>query len=706
VVLPVLLKDINSGLSGSLPKWMGSANGYFYFSATTADQGRELWVTDGTDVGTTLVRDIWFGQQDGIDYFSVGLADQLGASVYFSANDGTGGYELWASDGTELGTVLVRDLAPNSYTYPDGTLVPNSSNPRFSQASTSTKLFFSATGPEGAELWISDGTPQGTFAVDIAPGPSGSFPTDFVRMGEVVYFTANDGRLGRELWKSDGTAGGTVLVKDINQVVVPNVGTLSSEAQLLVVSGNKLFFAADDGIHGSELWMSDGTGSGTVLVEDINPGLAASLPGELVDLGGVIYFSADDGVAGDELWRSDGTAAGTYMVKDIEARILGLGSNIAELITVGSKLFFVADTAAGRELWVSDGTGPGTQLVKDISPSASVLAIDAPQNLTAFDGKLYFTANDGVSGRELWVTDGTAAGTSPVLDINPGPGSSDPGYLYVVGNTLYFSADDGFVGQELWSITANSAPTDITVFGDTFDENIPAGSIVADFTAVDPDPTDTHVYELVEGVGGTDNADFTLVGNELQINASPDFETKPDYSVRVRTTDSGGLSFDKVFTFTVNDLIDSDLAPAQLPGLGGQDLFMGDDQPNRLEPTGLGSSRVTGMGGADVFVLCESESFTRANADVITDFNHDEGDYIELCQAVFPGLSKVKLKTVSGKKQCKKAQSGRSNIVYNQGNGELFYNANGSDSGLGKAGGIFAIVENKPDLIAADFVIM
>ena len=78
-----------------------------------------------------------------------------------------------------------------------------------------------------------------------------------------------------------------------------------------------LFFIANDGIRGEELWKSDGTAAGTVLVRDIVSGIGGSLPSNLVNVSGTLYFTAANSVGGRELWKSNGTAAGTVRVKDI-----------------------------------------------------------------------------------------------------------------------------------------------------------------------------------------------------------------------------------------------------------------------------------------------------------------------------------------------------------------------------------------------------
>src|SRR5262249_30175752 len=157
-----------------------------------------------------------------------------------------------------------------------------------------------------------------------------------------LFFTADDsGATGRELWKSDGTAAGTVLVKDIRP------GGSHSTPQFLTNVNGTLFFAANDGTNGVELWKSDGTANGTTLVRDINlTAGASSYPNSLANVNGTLFFAASNGTGflvgkGNELWRSDGTSAGTTMVKDINANSGG-DSNPQYLTNVNGTLFFDA----------------------------------------------------------------------------------------------------------------------------------------------------------------------------------------------------------------------------------------------------------------------------------------------------------------------------------------------------------------------------
>ncbi|MGB0787885.1 MAG: ELWxxDGT repeat protein, partial [Candidatus Poseidoniaceae archaeon] len=163
-----------------------------------------------------------------------------------------------------------------------------------------------------------------------------SNPSDFTVVGNTLYFTAFDGNTV-ELWKSDGTTAGTMMVKDINPV-----GQSTSLDHLTAV-GNTLFFQADDGVNGKALWKSDGTASGTVMVHDIHPGSDDTLD-ELTAVGNILYFRCNDGINGLELWKSDGTSSGTVMVKDINTQTgATIGSSIpSELTAIGNTLFFRA----------------------------------------------------------------------------------------------------------------------------------------------------------------------------------------------------------------------------------------------------------------------------------------------------------------------------------------------------------------------------
>jgi len=270
-------------------------------------------------------------------------------------------------------------------------------------------------------------------------------PRFLTPVGPTVYFVADGSTAGYELWMSDGTATGTEIVKDLN------AGGSSFPLDLTAV-GSTLFFTADDGKSGRELWKAEGR---TVsLVKDLWMGLASSWPRDLTAVGSTLFFTADDGNSGRELWRSNGTAASTLKLTKLEAnpRYPDATVYISELTGLGSTLFFTVeiapDPSSFRELWKSNGTAAGTVALRPI-PSPT-----DPADLTAAGSLLYFAAEASVGsesyGRELWVSDGTSTGTVLVKDILPGSESSTPSDFSPIGSSVFFAADDGTTGRELW----------------------------------------------------------------------------------------------------------------------------------------------------------------------------------------------------------------------------------------------------------------
>ncbi|BBO35326.1 ELWxxDGT repeat protein [Lacipirellula parvula] len=362
------------------------------------------------------------------------LTDVSGTLFFAAAATGSPTRRLlWKSDGTAGGTSLITSSQTGSVVTPLSKLA----------AFGGAVLFTANMGGLGAELWRSDGTAAGTYLLkDISPGAASSRPEFYVQSGENLLFVAEDA-----IWKTDGTAAGTVLVKD------PRATGLAYPWYLTDVGGT-LFFMANDGATGMELWKSDGTAAGTVLVKDIRAGAAGSIEptsqfresGQgMVNVAGTLYFFANDGTSGFELWKSDGSSAGTIRVKDI--RTGSASSDPSYLTPVGGKLFFLAFSNSADGLWVSDGTANGTQLLKSFTGEWGSREYTL---LTAVGDTLFFALNDGTSGRELWKSDGTPAGTVRVKDIRPGPGSSDLYSLASIGGLLYFRANDGVAGEELW----------------------------------------------------------------------------------------------------------------------------------------------------------------------------------------------------------------------------------------------------------------
>jgi ELWxxDGT repeat protein len=451
----LLLKDCYPLASSSSPQMFMVSGAKAFFSATdgTAVTGtlRELYVTDGTPAGTSLVLDLFPGLNDGFPIFTGGIAP-YGAGVVFRGLTAANGSEPYFSDGTPGGTVLIKDLTPGPASASPGPF-----------ANVGGTIYFQGTDATvNWELWKTDATAAGTLLVkEITPGITASLPANFTPFGAGFLFTATEvSATGLELWFSNGTTAGTVLVKDINTLPGAAVGGGGATHAVL---NNKLYFAPNDGIVGNELWVSDGTPAGTVLVKDINTA-GTSAPAGLYAYQGKIYFSANDLVAGIELFVSDGTAAGTVLVKDINPGFAS--SSPTGFIGMGGKVYFGAtDATNGRELWVTDGTAAGTSLVLDIY--AGVSSGFATNNLTVLlGGKLYFPATTAANGTEYWTSDGTAVGTTMITDLNVGAASGAAVTSVtnaVLGGKLYFTGTTAATGTELFVTDGTPAGTVVAV---------------------------------------------------------------------------------------------------------------------------------------------------------------------------------------------------------------------------------------------------
>lgn len=440
---------------------------------------------------------------------------------------------MWVSDGTEAGTTLVVDLnpTPQAGSYPIDLTAFN--------GQIAFRAFTPAT---GVELWLSDGTITNTVLLkDIRPGSASANPFGLTVAGDALFFQASTAEHGPELWRSDGTQAGTVLVKDIFP------GPYGSGA-MFTGSGvleNILYFGASDDVHGFEFWRSDGTADGTYLVKNIGPGYGSS-PMYFTPVEQTLYFVAHDSSPG--LWASDGTEANTHKLMS--------GSSIAQLTPTNDlipgegRLFFVADDDMhGLELWQSDGTITGTAMIRDVNPAGNAFPPSARyqafQMVAYMNGLVYFTATEGVHGYELWQSDGTAAGTLLLADINPGPASSEPRDFIVVGNALYFTADDGIHGRELWRLGSNP-PLALDDEAETW-MNL---AVTIDVLANDSDP-DGDPLTLIS-VTAPGNGTAVIAGGEIVYTPAPFYVGLDTFAYTI--ANPAGETSSATVTITVHEL--------------------------------------------------------------------------------------------------------------------------------------------------------
>lgn len=484
------------------PAQLTDAGALLYFAATSTAAGEELWKSDGTDQGTLLVKDIRPG---GLDAALAELTN-VGGLLYFTADDGMNGLELWKSDGTAAGTVMVKDIVAGV----------GGSNPSQLTNVGGTLFFTADDGSNGIELWMSDGTDVGTVMVkDIQAGAASSNPLGLTNVGGTLFFSANRDASGDELWKSNGLDIDTVLLEDVN-VANTTLGEITD------VDGDAFFVQHWPG--GDSLWVSNGTPGGAELLEQ---GAVDQQFNQLTNVNGTLLFAfrtdIDQPVT---LWKSDGTESGTELVKSFPGS--SFGGFMSGLTNVNGTLFFLAINTftpqVDAELFKSDGTEAGTVLVKEIRPGNEG---SFPLEMTNVDGTLFFSANDGVNGRQLWKSDGSEAGTQLVELIGSGANNTAPMNFASFADELFFAGNDGVNGYELWKSDGSAVGTFVvrplgTVslpYGDDFSR--PDGTSLGDNwieTDGDLGITNTKVVPFANTVStvvlnNLDVADVTLSAN-------------------------------------------------------------------------------------------------------------------------------------------------------------------------------------------------
>ena len=447
-----------------------------------------LYKTDGTESGTSLVREFTPAPYEGVcpgpcpSFPPTGFVD-LGGIAYFLAYDRSAGTEMWRSDGTPAGTFRVSDLCPG---------VCDGGAPGGELAVVGGRIFFSGNDRiHGFEPWTSDGTAAGTRLIkDLKPGAEGSYPWTFLGVGSSVIFRADPdssgydyklfatdgsdfgtvaltlqgvhwpllslagvlyfpadrlprgglvGEKGWEIWRSDGTPGGTSLFHD---------GPDSFNTPIAEIGGR--FFFGGFGSTRAALWKSGSSPEDASLVRVLGNRSASSNPFLMNDVGGTLLFSAFDENRADSLWTSDGSESGTTAIASLSRQAAGSDAYFGAVSAwFRDQLFFAAQQESRDGIWRTDGTAAGTQLVKEVG---------GPFGMTVVGGALFFSAWDPGHGAELWRSDGTTAGTVIVKDIEPGPDSSLPIHLTAHRGLLYFAAKVEGV-EALWRSDGTEADT-------------------------------------------------------------------------------------------------------------------------------------------------------------------------------------------------------------------------------------------------------
>ena len=415
-----LVKDINPN-GDSRPAQFTYIGDTLYFSADDSVHGRELWKSDGTESGTVLVSDI---NPSGDGLLRNSFITAMNGWIYFFGSDGVHGFELWKSNGTAVETSMVKDIAVGSATG----LIH-----RYSVSRLGDELYFSGHSEFGARcaLWKSNGTSNGTIALKHFSGAS-DCPLYLTKVNDVLFFSAEENNLGAELWKTDGTNSGTLMVKDIETFLLSG----STPRQLTSVNGSLVFSARTIEL-GTEFWVSDGTNEGTYVI-DIYEGEGTSSVSQFIEFSEKVIFTARDNQSGStfgnqcgstKIWSSDLSVENTFSIQkdcDDESRNREIDTiNPNTFFTFNGKLFFFYN----RYLWESDASEFGTlKIFSGENMAQATASYNSDTVLLSFPGnQLLFRNQDDLTGLELWVTDGTESGTRIIKDVNPG--SSD-GYSW------------------------------------------------------------------------------------------------------------------------------------------------------------------------------------------------------------------------------------------------------------------------------------
>jgi ELWxxDGT repeat protein len=342
---------------------------------------------------------------------------------------------------------------------------------------------------------------------DLNPGSAGSYPSNFTSLGNILYFSAYTQSNGFELFRFDGTS--VTLAADINPTFDDiGFGVLEGNDSFpagLTPWNGTLFFSAFEPRRGGELWRFDGTTA--TRVSDINPDAndaikfnpASSWPQELTLVNNAIFFSATSRTNpyNFELWKYDG--ASVQLAADLHPNLGADHSSYPNELTAfnGSLYFMGDDGATGYELHVHrDGS---TRLL-DINPGGPESS-SYPKLFVPFGSNLFFQAYTDAEGFELWKTDGASA--SLITNLNSGAESSFPREMIVFRNALYFVATNSLYGTELWRFDGMnvSLAADINPSGDSFPKELTVFGNSLLFSATDG----VHGWELWRFDGTTAN---------------------------------------------------------------------------------------------------------------------------------------------------------------------------------------------------------
>ncbi len=379
-----MVKDINPNGDSRPIVINNTLNAGLLFYAID-EKGKGLWLTDGTDSGTKLLHYFYpIHSHSAVErnYWSLNRVYKDEFYFYASGVEDVD-YELWKTDGTSKGTVLVKDLNPNGSSLPSSFHIRNGK-----------LLFYTNRGP--SDIWSTDGTEENTIKITNRPEFSSNDLRGWNSSYDFFIESLGDTEV---LWSTDGTIESTSpLTNKFNDY---NVSYPTYR-----FNGNKMYMQGTTKDYNKGLLVTDGTYEGTKELkffedsQDDGLGFLSNNNGS----GQKLFFRL---YRNNGLWVTDGTEKGTVKISPNEINYIS--SNSVESDN-SDKLFFVTfDEVKGEDLWVSDGTAEGTKFVKNLSVGNDRARIEFSDKVVS-DKVLFLYENDkGV--KSIWITDGTEAGT-------------------------------------------------------------------------------------------------------------------------------------------------------------------------------------------------------------------------------------------------------------------------------------------------------
>ncbi len=411
-----------------------------FLSVWDSKHGTELWMTDGAPGSMALLMDVYPGEVSGVaDYYGPKYV-VLNGIGYFTANDQIHGPELWRTDGTLVGTRMVKDISADKYV-----------GGAYGLTVVANRIFFWVWDGTQYALWSSDGTAPGTRPAGVISGLA--FLETLIPFQGNLYFFVADAAKTISLWRSDGTVSGTKRVKTFPPALD------DARPDFYSISTKQIVFELT-GVNSLDYWASDGTEAGTYglksFVYDRSKGTIPYLS-NIATLNDKFYF-----VKNCDVWETAGTQNSTRIIETLWSRydpsdcithITDLGVYYTHILPFNNAIMFVADTPTyGEELWKTSGLPNSAILLKDINASSEATTAHV-NGVTDLNGTLFFSADDRLHGAELWRSDGTYTGTTLVKDIHPGVAPSFPygaAHLVSAGNQVFFTTPDENNASQLW----------------------------------------------------------------------------------------------------------------------------------------------------------------------------------------------------------------------------------------------------------------